>query len=304
VTWAIRSAPARPIEGIILIPRFTSPVSAFRSAERFIRSARFTRPTKLTLGRPTKLTLGAAAVTAVAASGIAAGFSATSGPAVNNAAAVNRAVTRVAPHADAPVKGKVSLNKNAAAKKNAAAGHAGQANGSHAAAVADRTKRRNHAASGLQVLLKTNKNYQMYDSVTPSAIPAHQVAAGYATGTYAASPSQFAGQRKVLWIDTIGSDPKASALDVEPGDATPGIAASWAQARLAHDPHAIARIYTMMSEWPSVQAAIHTLPSSMQARVRYWIADPTGVPHVVPGSDATQWYWGSGYDISTVTPRF
>ena len=40
----------------------------------------------------------------------------------------------------------------------------------------------------------------------------------------------------------------------------------------------------------------------MQHQVRWWIADPTGVPHVVPGAQATQWYWGHNYDISTALP--
>ncbi len=126
----------------------------------------------------------------------------------------------------------------------------------------------------------------------------------YATGPHAASPSQLAGKGPVVWIDTIGSDPAASALDVEPGDATPSVAASWAYQRLSQRPHAIARIYTMILEWPAVKAAIAGLPHKMQSRVRYWIADPNGVPHIVPGSDATQWYWGTSYDISTATPRF
>jgi len=145
----------------------------------------------------------------------------------------------------------------------------------------------------------------MYDSVIPSAIPRHHVAAVYATGPYTASPSQVAGRGgAVVWIDVIGSDPNASALDVEPSDATPAVAADWARHRLSLHPHAVARIYTMISEWPAVKAAIAGLPKSMQSRVRWWIADPNGVPHLVPGSDATQWYWGSSYDISTVTPRF
>jgi hypothetical protein len=46
------------------------------------------------------------------------------------------------------------------------------------------------------------------------------------------------------------------------------------------------------------------LPQQMQARVHYWIADPTGYNHVVPGSDATQWYWGKNWDISTAMPGF
>ena len=42
----------------------------------------------------------------------------------------------------------------------------------------------------------------------------------------------------------------------------------------------------------------------MQSKVRYWIADPTGVPHVVAGASATQWYWGNSYDITTANPNF
>jgi hypothetical protein len=145
--------------------------------------------------------------------------------------------------------------------------------------------------------------FQMYDSTTPTAIPGRHVVATYATGPYAVPASQVAG-RPVFWIDTNGSDPGAQALDVEPGDATPAMARSWAWQRLHDDPYAKAIIYTMRSEWPATQAAIGTLPQWMQNHVRWWIADPTGYPHVVPGSNATQWYWGTHYDISTVLPGF
>lgn len=144
---------------------------------------------------------------------------------------------------------------------------------------------------------------QFYDSVTPAAIPAGNVIATYATGRYAVPASAVAG-RPTIWIDTQGTDPAASVLDVEPGDATPAVAATWVAAKLTKDPSARARLYTMRAEWPAVQAAISTLPSWMQSRVRYWIADPTGVPHMVPGANATQWYWGQGYDISTANPGF
>ncbi len=60
----------------------------------------------------------------------------------------------------------------------------------------------------------------------------------------------------------------------------------------------------MRSEWPAVQAAVATLPHHMQTRIRWWIADPTGTPHIVPGAQATQWYWGTHYDITTATPAF
>ena len=42
----------------------------------------------------------------------------------------------------------------------------------------------------------------------------------------------------------------------------------------------------------------------MQHHVKYWIADPTGTPHILPGAEATQWYWGPSYDISTANPGF
>jgi hypothetical protein len=146
--------------------------------------------------------------------------------------------------------------------------------------------------------------YTMYDSVTPSSLPANQAAAVYADGAYAASASQVSGHHSVLWIDANGSDPNANVLDVEPGDATPAGAATWVQAHLGKQPHSVAIIYTMRSDWSAVQDAVGGLPSWEQSHVRYWIADPTGVPHVVPGSSATQWYWGSNYDISTANPNF
>jgi hypothetical protein len=146
--------------------------------------------------------------------------------------------------------------------------------------------------------------YLIYDSVTPTAIPSHHAIATYATGPYAASSADVAGRYTVLWIDTNGSDPHASALDVEPGDATPSMAASWARAKLSANPNSVAIIYTMQSEWPAAQAAIGTLPAQMRSHVRWWIADPTGSPHILPGADATQWYWGQNYDISTAKPGF
>jgi hypothetical protein len=147
--------------------------------------------------------------------------------------------------------------------------------------------------------------YQIYDSVTPSAIPSSsQAVAVYANGNFAASPSQVGHRGLVLWIDTNGSDPNADVLDVEPGDATPAQAAAWVAQKLDASPNSVAIVYTMESEWPAVQTAINALPWWMPSHTRYWIADPTGVPHVVPGSQATQWYWGQNYDISTALPNF
>lgn len=146
--------------------------------------------------------------------------------------------------------------------------------------------------------------FLIYDSVTPQAIPVHKVIATYATGPYGVPASQVAGRGPVVWIDAIGTDPGASALDVEPGDATPAVAAAWVSQKLESQPNAVAVVYTSLSEWPAVQQAVAALPSGMRSHVRWWIADPTGYPHVVPGASATQWYWGQNYDISTALPGF
>jgi hypothetical protein len=159
-----------------------------------------------------------------------------------------------------------------------------------------------HAAAARRAPAQA-RPYEIYDSVTPSALPSHHEIATYANGGYAVSPSQVAGKR-VLWIDTNGSDPRASALDVEPGDATPSMAAAWASNHLTAQPHSKAIIYTMRSEWPAAQASVSSLPRWMQHHIRWWIADPTGVPHIVPGANATQWYWGHNYDITTAAPSF
>jgi hypothetical protein len=144
----------------------------------------------------------------------------------------------------------------------------------------------------------------IYDSTSPSTVPAGQHVAAYSNGAYQATTSSVQGRGNVLWIDTNGSDPHASALDVEPGDATPAQAAQWVNAKLTASPRTDAIIYTFKSDWTSVQDSISQLPQSEQSHVKYWIADPTGTPHIVPGAAATQWYWGSNYDITQATPSF
>ena len=254
------------------------------------RPSLFTKNRLIT--KPSRLTLGIAAATVAFVAGIAIGTAARPTTAAGNPAALNRAgVSKATSDPASPHSNAIPTP----AGKAATARHEGPAR--HPLA-------RHHHAHAVQRRATHAAPYLIYDSVIPSAIPAHHVAAVYATGPHAASPSQLAGKGPVVWIDTIGSDPAASALDVEPGDATPSVAASWAYQRLSQRPHAIARIYTMILEWPAVKAAIAGLPHKMQSRVRYWIADPNGVPHIVPGSDATQWYWGTSYDISTATPRF
>ena len=148
------------------------------------------------------------------------------------------------------------------------------------------------------------QNLTFYDSITPSEIPANQQIATYADGKFAVERSLVSNPDQVIWIDINGHDANANALDVEPGDARPSEVASWVQRRLTAHPGSIAIVYTMRSEWAAAKASVATLPAAMRSEVRWWIADPTGHPHIVPGSQATQWYWGENYDVSSALPDF
>jgi hypothetical protein len=151
---------------------------------------------------------------------------------------------------------------------------------------------------------RAQQDYTFYDSTTPAEIPAHQQIAAYADGEYAVGRSSVSDPAQVIWIDVNGGDTNATALDVEPGDATPSEVAGWVRARLTAHPGSLAIVYTMRSDWAAAKASVATLPASMRAQVRWWIADPTGQPHIVPGSQATQWYWGPDYDINSALPGF
>ena len=161
---------------------------------------------------------------------------------------------------------------------------------------------------------------QMYDSVNIPQIPKGQVVATYINGSYAQPRTVTSGQHPVVWIDTNGSAPaKAQVLDVEPGDATPAAAATWAQTRLAKAPDAHTVIYTMTSQWDAAKAALKAkLSPGQYSKVKWWIADPTGTKHDLKGADAVQWWWGGtgqnpaaigqthdiNVDVSTVKASF
>jgi hypothetical protein len=275
--------------------------------------------------RPSRLTLGVAAATVTAVAGVAIGVSAAGTAAVgatgslaavsHTGAAGHLTATGHANAGGVPAAPGTAPSKPTASVKPAAR-PAVAANRPHVVLASRQHPRaqvvvRHPAKPAVAPVrhapapapAKPAAPYLIYDSVIPSAIPGNGLMATYATGPYAASPSQVAG-RSVMWIDVYGTDYNASALDVEPSDATPQMAASWAYHRLSEHPNQIAHIYTNISEWPAVQAACATLPAWMQGHIHWWIADPTGVPHLVPGSQATQWYWGQNYDISTAAPNF
>jgi hypothetical protein len=293
-------------------------------AERFIVYPALVNAARILARRPLRLALGAAAsaATAAAVAGVVAGPApATTMAGSEHLASYTSAVSSTRQGGHWSAVGSLSATSAAAAHSAAqqhavpfqTAGAAQQGGSSQPAASAHPTTAVSQAAApAAQPSAPASpppapppppQPFLIYDSVTPSALPTDHAVATYANGSYAASPSQLAGHGHVLWIDTNGSDPNASVLDVEPGDATPQQAAAWAAQKLSSSPNSTAIIYTMRSEWGAVQSAIAQLPWWMPSHTKYWIADPTGVDHVVPGSQATQWYWGQSYDISTAMPN-
>lgn len=144
----------------------------------------------------------------------------------------------------------------------------------------------------------------MYDSTTPFEIPREtsQYIAIYFNGRFAASESEVQAQypkARIYTIDVLNDAPKqCSILDIETGDATPDDVPGWVDARMDGNPGFICRLYCNLSTWPAVKAKVATLGKAARTHVRYWIANPTGVAHIVPGSDATQYFWGLDYDMS------
>ena len=267
--------------------------SVLRDAERLAR-------------RPSRLTLGVAAGTVLATGAVLAGVSA--GSASPAAAISDQDSAREALPAEAgghAAPGGAGTSK-AAGSASAAPSASGSAAPSASASAAPSGSGSAPASSSPSARpAAPAPPYLIYDSLTPGAIPASAgVVATYGDGAGAVPASEVAGRRSVLWISVTGQDTAASVIDVEPGNASPAVAASWAWQRLSADPQAVARIYTYLSEWPAVQAAVASFPAQMRTRIHWWIADPTGSPHIVPGSQATQWYWGPSYDISTALPGF
>lgn len=145
----------------------------------------------------------------------------------------------------------------------------------------------------------------MYDSTMPHHIPGGAVACLYINGNWKASATDASRFSRVLWIDVNGEDPsQASILDIENGDATPGHVPAWCQARVNAVPGTLLRLYCNISTWPEVKAAVRSMGTDLRGRVRYWIANPTGVAHLVPGSSATQYFWGQNYDESEYSQHF
>ena len=122
----------------------------------------------------------------------------------------------------------------------------------------------------------------------------------YHNGLYAFPKSLVKPSWRVRWIDVIGDAPDAcSILDIETGDASPGTVPGWCTARDAIIHNSLFRLYCNIVTWPAVRSVVRRdLTDNQRIRVRYWIANPTGIPHLVPGSSATQYLWEKEWDES------
>lgn len=151
----------------------------------------------------------------------------------------------------------------------------------------------------------------MYDAVNWSAIPRDAgYIAVYANGQFAADTGEVAKtfpKARIYAIDVIGNDPGASIKDVETGDLSVDTLPQAVEARFAAHPDSKCRVYCNLSTWPSVKEVIAAgVNSQNRSQVVYWVANPTfpPFPHFVPGSNATQYAFGTEYDTSLIGDAF
>jgi hypothetical protein len=144
----------------------------------------------------------------------------------------------------------------------------------------------------------------MIDSVTARDIPASAaMVAGYVDGLYrwtAADWARFPAARKVR-IAVFATTNDGQVLDIETGAATPAQAAGWVRMRLAAGQYP--SVYVNRANVGAVLAALHA--AGLDGKFGVWLADWTGVPHLAPGTYATQ-YAGSAqagghFDLSLVS---
>lgn len=130
----------------------------------------------------------------------------------------------------------------------------------------------------------------MYDAVNANNIPTGaQGVAGYVDGKYAWTDAEWALFPDAYKVRiTVFGAADADCIDVENGDATPQTAASWL------DSHPNGLVYFSLDS----QSAVDTACAGKT--YRKWIANWTNVPHLVPGSVATQWTSNAKYDVSEV----
>jgi len=144
----------------------------------------------------------------------------------------------------------------------------------------------------------------MYDSVTPSAIPADApIVAGYQDGIYRWPTNAWLMFPKALHVGIVvkASSNAGQVLDVETGDALPSEAPGWVTMRRAAG-QIRPTVYMNASTWPAVRAAF---VAAKVPEPDYWVAKYDGNPALPPGAVAKQYlgYPGGGspgaYDVSS-----
>ena len=135
----------------------------------------------------------------------------------------------------------------------------------------------------------------MYDSVTPDDIPfdADAVAGYVRGGDYDALVARFPHAYH-LSVST-DSSLDADCLDIERGDASLFDAPDWVRRQHARG---LTRpcVYASQSDIPSVVDVL-TKDGIKREEYRIWSAHWTGVPHIEPGCDATQYFNSEREDI-------
>lgn len=142
--------------------------------------------------------------------------------------------------------------------------------------------------------------FVMFDSVTVSEIFATAIAvAGYVGGNFPTYKDLLLKFPKAKHLSiAVNSSEDAETLDVENGDATVADIPAWVKRQLARG---VKRpcIYASLSKWGEINAILAQF--SLNSRVRRWVADYTGTPHIPEGFDACQFtdtYAGRNLDAS------
>jgi|SRR5271166_555578 len=147
--------------------------------------------------------------------------------------------------------------------------------------------------------------FVMYDSTNIGNIPHWAAAvAGYVNGSFAnyGQVLRTFPHAKHLSI-AVSSNQDALCLDIENGDATPADAPAWVRKQHARG---VKRpvVYANSSIMPAVIAALEH-DSIKREEYLVWTAHYTNVPHIEPGSDATQYEdHHELYDVSLCQPWF
>lgn len=147
----------------------------------------------------------------------------------------------------------------------------------------------------------------MADSARPRYIPGDfndpgHLVAPYADGLYRWPAAQLRRFSKAVHVPiTVTGDLGCPVADVESGDLTPEGFARYLKGRRDRGEHWHA-CYCSISVKPLVDRAVAAIGIE-PAVYGWWCANPTGRPHIYPGSVATQYLW-MDYDVSAVTAHW